>query len=1708
TLRSVAGAASTVIDAQQSGQTFVISKDAVIDGFSLINGAAGAVSVTGANVKLINDIVRNNVANGAGAALSVSSGSVTAINSTFFANKAATGYSGSVLTTSHGAITLLNSILWDGGSEISNDSATGLATVTATYSDIQGSYAGTGNLNADPRLRSDGHILAGSPCIDAGTTAVTVTRDMDGEARPVGAGYDMGADEYKDADGNGLPDWWELKFIGHTGNDANAFVSNGSGLTLAQAYQQGVDPVTSAAYTISLTTSGAGTAPSTVTLTANVSGATSTIQRVDFYQGQSFLGSGSSVPFTCVMPNLPAGNYGVTAVSFDANGRSATATASFQVAPLGTTAISNWYTRGVGSNPDLLSSIIALDFEKGILLDPTGTNASKFPNGLPWFAQLATETVSTNYHVTPTGYNLAFTNPLVAFGAAGGGSPLDTNQNYRFGVLAGTQQVLWQNSIQQIAIDIYSPDATYTYSDGSVGPLATYYISLPQPGTVQWAAFAAHGYVADINLKTDGGNPNGTMLASGAVISSSTVFFGLPLSTDGVNTADLDTQIQFIPAQASTDQWGRTVWTDASGNILPGGPLQVTHRAGNAHYQYRIRYYGIRTDNGGSPMTMATSNPSSPNQNVVSCVAYTLDFTTPSPWASSYISQPHFQGTPLPSAYLGKSLDELIHGAPAVVDSLSAPSASLLTVDNSPELKSHPILDQFVASMGNNPLALANYVQNEIGLTDAIGYNANGSITDASINPTGVSRDALATFQEGQGSPAEQCALLVYMLRKAGVPAAYIFPQTDGTLMFDQQLSHLLRMQISGAQNNVTGTGATYATSTPNLIPVNYPWVAAYVDGKWVHLFPWMKDTAVEEGYDIAGYLPTGYQTGTQWLQHYLLDDPLIRSLNPGNNDAVDLFRNFVANSLKNNYPNVNISQVGVNIYDRKNNFTDWSQFPRPWQTPAISSANLKENLAAIPNIFDTVSIQVYSDRNGNGSPDSGEPILSTGDLRMVDLHNRRLLFYAQQTGTNTHNMILSLEPYRPSATETSAFNESTLLGKQTISTGLNSSDDAIQFAIDYKRHRQISSSSAPTTYWPLFLGFYENLEVKDSRPLRKGDMAALCLDYGRVTSKMIEAQTEKYQAYQQQSGSGTVDPETASGTPLYLMGQTYYYKMSQLIASTEALTKTQAISWHAHGFSKLGPTRNSDGSLPNNGQITLNHPKVDMSFLRTAVASNSTLHPDSGEDGNLPFQNMAAVITGIGSALEHETINQFFQQNDAISTVRLLDKAQGSTPGSGVVQLTSANYASQGNVNYTYGGQTKTLQQWAGNSVWASVSGALASNAPNSQFTTVYITPGPQVGASGQYVGMGAFIVGVDSFSALITDSFAMNGGYGGTTPYTYPSIPSQPDPTYTSYVFPSSSGGVYVTNYGVTSSTATYTIGDTMPSYDFTPVYSAIDTGSYAISSFQGASIDQFLGLNSYSIPNSSLSSGSGVATALQTMQDTGFIGAPVSYGNSSSSSGLFGSVTSFLAPLANFVSDPVNTITGEFYVDAVDLKLNGPMPLEIRRTYGSQNLANNSFGYGWKLAYFPYLDVSSDSSMIYAAEQDGSVVAYRRQASGTRWIPQPADNPQLANATSQGLGGTTNLYNNRIDVSTNGQTYTLTGADGGIRTFVVASFPTGGTSSVDRQRPYLQKWADNRGNYYTFSFGASSASTDYGQLNRVTSSNGDYVGFNYDTSGHIVE
>lgn len=1537
-----------------------------------------------------------------------------------------------------------------------------------------------------------------------------------------------------DLDQDGLPDSWENTYYGsnHGLMDPNALSARGDGLTNLQTCFLGLNPldqynsvVNPVKPTVTLAATPSVTfAPGSTVLSATATQLSGTIARVDFYQDWGYRGtaiptsSTNSYICTSALSGLVAGNYQMTAIAVDTAGISSTPTSiTVTVNPPPVTTDPNRYSRGIGSNQTYLSSVIALDSQKGIILE--GPNAVfNYPNGIPWYLRLQAEPASPWWHIYDTGAGLAYYQfngpvvlgaqtiganpPLVAFGSQGGGSALYANQSYNFGVVPGGR---YPGLINDIRVEVYEK-SRFDNGANNVAPITsgTFFFTLPQvTDTTAWNQFAANGYVKDCQVTGTLNNKPFNFL----------------------------TRVQFMAGSRQSTTWG---W----GQYKPYG-LLVTHKSSSTDFVYKVSYKGV-TELMPNDYLMAIDG----SGNQVYNLTYSLDFDTLPPWQSTYITQPHFEGIPLPSAYQGKTVDELIHNAPAVSGTLTVSGTSLTAVDNSPELRSHPVLDNFVSDMGGDPMAIANYVLNEIDLTDAMGYGAISGTTvllnDKSINPTGVSRNAMATFMESQGSPTEQCALLVYLLRKCKdpttgqpVPCGYIFPQQNGTLMFDKQLSKLLRIQLRGAQGN---TGAS--ENVPQLIPVNYPWVAAYIGGKWVHIFPWLKDTAVEEGYDLWNYMApvvtttgttSGYASAGQWLRNYLLMSQGIRSLSTEDNPGT-LFPLWINKQLQTNYPNVSIDDIGISYTNRRNYFTRWEDFPRPWQTPVISDSNFAKNLdytqnpgltsTSLQNIFDTISVSV-----AKVATSSTTQILTTGTLRLTDLHDRRFMLYHKSLGSNQYQVYLSLEAFSPSATGTNNFSNGPgdLLNKQVTSATLQAADDALQLNINYNRHRQLPSSFTQPEQWTPFLGFYEALTITDSRPLRKGDMAALCLNYGRVTAKMQEYQAEKYWQYQQLL-SGTnppsvADPEQSTGALLHIMGLSYYYKSTKFQQEVEDWTKTHAISWNAHGLAKFSPERDSTGAikLTTGGDINLQYPNVDMSFLRAAIAGNGTSHLDTGNTEDIANGAMELMI-GELSAQEHRVLNQFFQLNASVSTVKLLDLAQGAVPGSRIVELNANNYLAMSGSNFTVaktgtaGTTTKTLSQWAGTDLWKSITDAL-TDTNYGPLTTVFVTPGPQVatGQSGKpYTGMGAFIIGNGKYAALISGDTLINGGFAPSIHFSINSYYPTTNYVTHSNLFPTYDGGFSLFNSTTTTSSVFTSTPTIWSNSSFDSFSSSVSNFSLSITEDRFNALTWFSSITNTTPPTTY--AGTQTSSANLLMTNFGTAGQVSDYRNFTSSSGFNATSNGIFASVTS-VADPVSVLTGEFYVDAVDLKLDGPMPLVIRRNYSSLNKADNNFGQGWRMSCFPYLAFSSTDStvsptLISAPEMDGSVIMYRRNAAPNQntWTPQPKDNPTLANVAQGVPGGLGNVYNNQLVQSGTDQ-FLLNGADGSVRTYKVQSFVSG-TAGLTRTRPYLQTWKDSRGNSLAFTSGTDSKATDYGQIKRIQASNGNFVGFYYDTFGHITE
>jgi hypothetical protein len=93
------------------------------------------------------------------------------------------------------ALTIHNGILWNNALNVQWDGPTG--TVSITYTDIAGGWAGEGNIDADPRFINafNLRLQVGSPCIDKGTPTGAPLIDID--SYPRDAAPDMGAYEWQ-----------------------------------------------------------------------------------------------------------------------------------------------------------------------------------------------------------------------------------------------------------------------------------------------------------------------------------------------------------------------------------------------------------------------------------------------------------------------------------------------------------------------------------------------------------------------------------------------------------------------------------------------------------------------------------------------------------------------------------------------------------------------------------------------------------------------------------------------------------------------------------------------------------------------------------------------------------------------------------------------------------------------------------------------------------------------------------------------------------------------------------------------------------------------------------------------------------------------------------------------------------------------------------------------------------------------------------------------------------------------------------------------------------------------------------------------------------------------------------------------------------------------------------------------------------------------
>ncbi|HMJ90517.1 MAG TPA: DUF6531 domain-containing protein, partial [Candidatus Acidoferrum sp.] len=1102
------------------------------------------------------------------------------------------------------------------------------------------------------------------------------------------------------------------------------------------------------------------------------------------------------------------------------------------------------------------------------------------------------------------------------------------------------------------------------------------------------------------------------------------------------------------------------------------GAFTITHNAqlSTTNFVYQFELFGLASD--ATPMVYDAFDYWYPSR------LYTVEFESRPATRSPFVDAPQFDREPLPPGYQGLALAELLTNLPPAVSSVSLPnSATTYTnLDQSPELRRHPILDQLVSDMQNDPIALARYVHNEVKLTDAIDLNETGNFSEISVNLGGVSRGALGTFLEGQGSPTEQCALLVYLLRQARVPAVFCYPPRNGLKLIDSQLSRLLHLQLSGA---VDDGGNLWTTNS--LIAANYPWVAAYIGTNWVHLFPWLKDTEIVEGLPLYDYMPAGFENGFKWLREFALGNTNILNLATDDDTPLALFPKFISNALSNSAPGISIDDIGVRWVDRPKAYARWQDFPRPFVVPltnvaldTLTSSAITNVFPGLTNIFDTVSVEVTSVANPTRKVTSGE-------LRLADIHNRRFIVRHEKTAANAHRLILNLAAFRPNATGSTNFAVGDwLVNTQQISTNLVGTDDELAMKLVYKRHRSLPQSIAtnPPSFWTSYPGLTATYVVDNQLVIRKGDLAAICFSAGCVSRAMLNVHAQELWNMERELALNTnapVDVNLFQGGTAYLMGMAYYENISRFDAMNQQLHKTPVISRYAHGLSRLIAKRNAMDNLPNSGDVILVQPAVDMPFSETVLVGNRTLHPDSGDERFLAAMSYMALSMAHGSSEEHQIINRFFRQGDAISTIKLLQQTKIKNYSPGVFTINAQNYTAQGNTTVR-----GTLLRNHDTEMWKAITN-FVRQAGVSNYTLAYVTPGAITNNTGSYEGMGALLWSPNiGRAALISPN--MSGGSGER----------EPDETFTS---------VNAVNYSL----------QTYPNGDYAISTTPVSTGNRTLAPPTVAFYDQTTVINNagsdyyYVSPEQSLIS--------RQMADAGLVNlsggtASQSFGQASQAEderGFWGWVQNTAQQVGGTVADPVGVVSGEFCHDEIDLNLPGPMPLQLRRNYSSLNLSENQFGHGWKINYAPFLSLSTDTNLIYSAEMDGAVLAYEKQSGTNLWLVAPVRNPLLDNYSKSGIGSAANRLRQRITRTSGGgkDTYTLHGSDGSTRIYQTAPFA--GFSAL---KPYLLTWQDNRSNFHSFEYGTNSAQPGFAQVRRILSSSGNLLGLHYDIYGHIIE
>ena len=884
-------------------------------------------------------------------------------------------------------------------------------------------------------------------------------------------------------------------------------------------------------------------------------------------------------------------------------------------------------------------------------------------------------------------------------------------------------------------------------------------------------------------------------------------------------------------------------------------------------------------------------------------------------------------------------------------------------------VSSYFILDQFVKDLKQDPLALAQYVHNEIETVDPF-LTRN---TEGIFIPPAIHRNPLRTFLEGQGSAWEQCMLLAYFLQTAGYQTQYI----EGAFSLPvDYVEQLLFLQLPDEEE----------------IILDYPGVLFFDGENWHSFFPWMKEIETIEGYELYSLMPEEYGNAERWLKKYLYnDEKIFKYVGPDRDDTAGvLFVRFVEEQLR--QQGLSLQEVGTHRKIHKRQFNTWEEFPRPVLKGQI---NTFSSLVPKNHLFAGIKFVISSEQQPGTR-------LETNWLNLCDSSCGTFAIYF--TALNNAHLLHF------------CFSDD---WKNELNLPLNEFDQTIKIEIHL--------------YSPF--GSIGSLQDKREFSITKGTCAAACYHSGSSNAKITSFFAEKF--------NRLTSSEEKLHALVSFVGASYFEKCTHSSKILASLHKVNPSPCFFAGLSKLSPNLSvSDLRFP---QIDMMQLIYKLDHIKYPFSKHQEIYSAIKQ-----YQTLDLAST---SSNEHQVLREIYQDPYAISTVKLLQiahqnhKRKGGS-GTGFLTFTSERFALADTnpvlAQLLYFSQIQDIDlaqikiqskgQWEG----------LRSlfNANQNAFTYAYMTPGPVSSLDGfgltppSYMGIGTLALSHSSQNAWISaGSQIMNGGYGSKLP----------------------------NNFLQTVTNLDWKLILNGNSYHFfstkdTPIFYGVPP--YALSS----NPDNFNGVSDFKLNESPH-----LTTSLDSKIWRPFLNL------------LKAEVRQGLKSSLEMVADPVDVISGAFYIDEADLTLQGPFPLEVRRNYSSGNFSPGFFGYGWKLSLNPFLYEERDK--LFASEQDGSVIVYRRDDTQNRWIVLPEDNPELKNFNQRGIGGIANPFNAYIQ---RGEDDILYGSDGSKRVF---------------HNKLLTTWSDHAGNTLTFIY-------EKEKLKGIQSSSGAFLGFEYNHGGKICE